>query len=98
MVMIEAMAMGCPVISFARGAAPEIIADGETGYLVNTIDEMVSAIPKIDAIDRAVVRKYVEEKFSSQVMSKNYVEIYKHVIRMQKQHVSALDTQTELSL
>lgn len=98
MVMIEAMAMGCPVISFARGAASEIIADGETGYLVNTIDEMVSAIPKIDAIDRAVVRKYVEEKFSSQVMAKNYVEIYKHVIRMQKQHVSALDTQPALSL
>ncbi|HET8842445.1 MAG TPA: glycosyltransferase family 4 protein, partial [Ktedonobacteraceae bacterium] len=41
MVMIEAMAMGCPVISFARGAAPEIVVDGETGFLVNNVEEMV---------------------------------------------------------
>jgi glycosyltransferase involved in cell wall biosynthesis len=98
MVMIEAMALGCPVISFARGAAPEIIADGETGYLVNAVDEMVSAIPKIDVIDRETVRKYVEENFSSQVMTKNYIEIYKQVIKMQKQNVSALDTSTSIKL
>ena len=82
MVMIEAMALGCPVISFARGAAPEIITEGETGYLVNTIDEMVSAIPKIDMIDREMVRKHVERNFSSQVMAKKYIVIYKKVIRM----------------
>jgi glycosyltransferase involved in cell wall biosynthesis len=93
MVMIEAMALGCPVISFARGAAPEIIAEGETGYLVNTIDEMVSAIPKIDMIDREMVRKYVERNFSSQVMAKKYVVIYKKVIRLQKQKVGALEIQ-----
>ena len=94
MVMIEAMALGCPVISFARGAASEIIADGETGFLVNTVDEMVSAIAKIDVIDREAVRKYVEQNFSSQVMAKNYVKIYKKVIQIQKQKVSALDTAT----
>lgn len=98
MVMIEAMALGCPVISFARGAAPEIIADGQTGYLVNTIDEMVSAIPKIDEIDREAVRKYVEERFSSQVMAKNYVEIYKQVIKMQKQRLKALNTPASIKL
>jgi glycosyltransferase involved in cell wall biosynthesis len=92
MVMIEAMALGCPVISFARGAAPEIVSDGETGYLVNTVDEMIYAIAKIDLIDRETVRKYFEQKFSSQAMANNYVEIYKKVIRMQKQKVSALDT------
>ena len=90
--MIEAMALGCPVISFARGAAPEIIAEGETGYLVKNVDAMVSAIAKIDLIDRETVRKYVEQNFSSQAMAKNYVEIYKKVIRMQKQKVSTRDT------
>jgi glycosyltransferase involved in cell wall biosynthesis len=65
MVMIESMAMGCPVISFARGAAPEIIVEGETGFLVNTVDEMASAIEKIDKIDRVLIRKYVEQNFSS---------------------------------
>src|SRR5205085_3135988 len=66
MVMIEAMALRCPVISFARGAAPEIIVDGETGFLVNSVDEMVSAIPRIDEIDREAVRKYVERNFSAE--------------------------------
>ena len=98
MVMIEAMALGCPVISFGRGAAPEIIAEGVTGYLVNTVDEMVSAIAKIDLIDRETVRKYIEQNFSSQVMAKNYVEIYKKVIKMQKQKVSALDTPSNIKV
>jgi hypothetical protein len=59
---------------------------------------MVSAIPKIDVIDRETVRKYVEENFSSQVMAKNYIEIYKQVIKLQKQNVSALDTSTSIKL
>jgi len=98
MVMIEAMALGCPVISFARGAAPEIITEGETGYLVKNVDAMVSAIAKIDLIDRETVRKYVEQNFSSQVMAKNYIKIYKKVIQIQKQKVSALDTATSRKL
>ncbi len=84
MVMIESMAMGCPVISFARGAAPEIVAEGETGFLVNNVDEMVSASKKINEIDRTAVRKYIEQNFSSQVMAKRYIEIYKKVIQEQK--------------
>ena len=98
MVMIEFMAMGCPVISFARGAASEIIADGETGFLVSTVDEMVSAIVKIDEIDRNAVRTYVEQNFSSQAMAKNYIEIYKKVIQLQKQKVTVLDTLTSMRL
>ena len=98
MVMIESMAMGCPVISFARGAASEIIANGETGFLVDTVDEMVSAIAKIDEIDRNAVRTYVEQNFSSQAMAKNYVEIYKKVIQLQKQKFTVLDTSTNIRL
>lgn len=98
MVMIESMALGCPVISFARGAAPEIITDGETGFLVNTVDEMVSAIANIDNIERGTVRKYIEENFSSQAMAKNYVKIYKQVIQISKQKVSALDPSPNIRL
>jgi glycosyltransferase involved in cell wall biosynthesis len=90
MVMIESMAMGCPVISFARGAAPEIVAEGETGFLVNNVDEMVSAIKEIDEIDRTAVRRYVEQNFSAQVMAKNYIVIYKKVI--QEQSAIIIDT------
>ena len=96
MVMIESMAMGCPVISFARGAASEIIVNDETGFLVDTVDDMASAIAKIDKIDRVAIRKYVEQNFSSQAMAKNYIEIYKKIIKKHK--VNASDTSTNIRL
>ena len=84
MVMIEAMAVGCPVISFARGAAPEIVVDGKTGFLVRNLGEMVQAIPRIDEIDREETRLHVEHNFSAQVMAEHYTQVYKKVIAMSK--------------
>jgi len=81
MVMIESMALGCPVISFARGAAPEIIVSGKTGFLVHDLDEMVACIPRIDEIDRDMTRRYVEEHFSAHVMAGQYIEIYEKLVR-----------------
>jgi glycogen synthase len=85
MVMIEAMALGCPVISFARGAAPELIVHRKTGFLVHDVKEMVRFIPRIDEIDRDVTRKHVEDNFSARVMAEKYVKIYKKVIEMAKE-------------
>ncbi len=79
MVMIEAMAMGCPVISFKRGAAPELIRDGETGFLVETLDEMVEAIPKLGEIEQKRTHQHVEEHFSARSMAQNYEKIYQQV-------------------
>jgi len=84
MVMIEAMALGCPVISFARGAAPEIVVHRKTGFLVHDVAEMVRFIPRIDEIDREVTRMHVERNFSARVMCKKYVKIYKNVINLAK--------------
>ncbi len=84
-VMIEAMALGCPVISFARGAAPEIVVHGSTGFLVQHLDEMVQCIPKIDEIDREIARLHVERHFSAQVMAQNYKHIYEKVIARSKE-------------
>ena len=81
MVMLEAMAMQCPVISFARGAAPEIVVDGQTGFLVKNVDEMVQAIPRIDEIDRDATRAHVEEHFSARTMAEKYTQMYKKVMR-----------------
>lgn len=80
MVMIEAMALGCPVISFARGAAPEIVVHRKTGFLVHDVEEMVSFIPRIDEIDRDATRTHVERNFSAAVMAEKYVKIYQKVI------------------
>jgi len=85
MVMIEAMSLGCPVISFARGAAPEIVAHNQTGFLVHDIDEMVQSIPLIDEIDRDMTRSHVEDHFSARIMAQKYLQIYEKVIAMRKQ-------------
>ncbi len=84
MVMVEAMALGCPVISFAQGAAPEIVADGKTGFLVQNLDEMVQSIPKIEQIDREATRLHVEGHFSTQVMAEKYTQVYEKVIAINK--------------
>ena len=80
LVMIEAMSVGCPVISFARGAAPEIIVHGKTGFLVHDVAEMVQFIPKIEKLARKAVRAHVERHFSVRVMANNYTKVYKRVI------------------
>lgn len=76
LVMAEAMACGTPVIAFNRGSVPEVVADGKTGFVVNTIDEMVEAIGKVDGISRADCRKHVEEKFSVEKMIEGYEKIF----------------------
>ena len=80
MVMIEAMALGCPVISFARGAAPELIVHGKTGFLARDVDEMARFIPRIDEIDRSAMRQHAEDHFSARVMAEKYMRIYQQVI------------------
>lgn len=76
LVMAEAQAVGTPVVSFNRGAAPELIVDGKTGFLVNTIDEMVEKMKAVDSIDRYACRKNIEDNFSVDTMVEGYVEAY----------------------
>ncbi|HSW97174.1 MAG TPA: glycosyltransferase family 4 protein [Candidatus Saccharimonadales bacterium] len=80
LVMAEAQATGTPVISFNRGAAPEVIIDGKTGFLVNTVNEMVEKMKTIESIDRKACRKNVEDIFSVPTMAKNYEEAYQTTI------------------
>jgi glycosyltransferase involved in cell wall biosynthesis len=68
------------VISFARGAAPELIVDGETGFLVPTLDEMVQCIPHLAEIDRKYIRTYVEQNFSARVMADHYLKVYDQLL------------------
>ncbi|MBU1119288.1 glycosyltransferase family 4 protein [Patescibacteria group bacterium] len=79
--LIEAMACGTPVIAFNRGAIPEIIAHGKTGYIVENVDEMVEAMGKVDAISREECRKHVEEKFSSKKMASAYENVYYSLVK-----------------
>lgn len=76
MVMIEAMACGTPVIAYNRGSVPEVIVDGKTGFIVDSVDGMVAAIKRIDEIDRSACRKHVEENFTVEKMVDGYERIY----------------------
>jgi glycosyltransferase involved in cell wall biosynthesis len=89
MVMIEAMAVGCPVIAFRRGAVPEIVIHGKSGFLVHDVNEMVQSIARIDELDREVVRAHVEQHFTSHIMAQRYTKVYKKVIASMPEKVLA---------
>ncbi len=78
--MVESMACGTPVISYNRGAAPELIKNGKNGFLVKNRKEMVKAIARVDTIKRKDCRKYVEERFSPNAAAKKHVELYQREI------------------
>ena len=83
LVMTEAMACGTPVVAFARGAAPEIVRHGETGFLVDEwdgVDGLVAAVLHVSAIDPASCRRHVEENFSPSSMVDRYVDVYEKVL------------------
>jgi glycosyltransferase involved in cell wall biosynthesis len=74
--MIEAMACGTPVLAFRCGSVPEIVEDGITGAIVDSIDEAIAALPAVVALDRKNVRRRFEQRFSATRMAKDYVGIY----------------------
>jgi glycosyltransferase involved in cell wall biosynthesis len=80
LVMIEAMACGTPVISYRWGSVPEVIEDGVSGFIVEGIDEAVEAVHRIDEIDRAVVRRAFEQRFTAEHMTNGYLKIYRKLI------------------
>jgi len=80
MVMVESMACGTPVISYNRGAASELIKNGNNGFLVKNRKEMVKAIARVDMIKRKDCRTYVEEKFSPKAAAKKHIAIYQKEI------------------
>jgi len=82
LVMPEAMACGTPVIAFSRGAAPEIIVDGKTGFLVDGVDEMVDAVCRLDRLDPKECRQHVQEHFDVPVMANGYLALYERIIEM----------------
>lgn len=78
--MTEAMACGVPVIARRSGSVPEIVLDGKTGFICDSVQEMVLASRRIDEIDRAFCRQYVEQRFSAQVMTDGYLAVYQQVL------------------
>lgn len=80
LVAIEAMAAGTPTISFRRGSLPEIIEDGKTGFLCDTIDEMIDAAGKIENINPLDCRKRVENMFTVSKVVDRYEQAYYSIL------------------
>ena len=85
LVIIEAMASGCPVVAFNRGSIPELIIDGTTGFVVTDLDEMLDAVQRIDTIDRAACRRYALEHFSAKRMTDGYELMYKKIVNKESE-------------
>lgn len=76
MVMLEALACGTPVLATPAGSAPEIVVDGEVGFLRSTQGGLVAALERIGDIDRAACRRHVQRHFSSEKMVASHVALY----------------------
>ena len=81
--MIEAMACGTPVLAFRCGSVPEIIDPGVTGLIVDSMDEAIRVMPQVLALDRRAVRQKFEQRFSASRMAKDYVQVYRSLIKQQ---------------
>lgn len=82
--VVESMACGTPVIAFDRGSMPELIEDGKTGFLVNTVDEAIEAVTHIKDIDRARCRRRVEQYFTVDRMVEKYIRVYETILEKKK--------------
>lgn len=85
LVMIEAMACGTPPIAISRGAAPEIIEDGVTGFLVRDANEMAGAIDSVDTIDPHRCRSHVVSCFSPTALADNYLALYERILATERE-------------
>jgi glycosyltransferase involved in cell wall biosynthesis len=79
LVAMEAMAAGTPVVAFPSGALSEIITHQQTGFLVNSAEEMAEAITEVESISPTTCRREAEQRFSSTRMFAQYLDLYRSV-------------------
>ena len=83
LVLAEANAAGVPVIAMDLGSCREVIRDGQTGFLVNNVDEAVLALKRLGEIDRNACRQRVQECFSVETMVKAYERVYRTIFDLE---------------
>jgi glycosyltransferase involved in cell wall biosynthesis len=98
MVMIEAMACGTPVIAFGRGAVPEVLTHGMNGFIVDNIEQAVSAVARIGEIDRAQCRRSFEQRFTAERMAADYLRVYEQLLAGTRAALTAPDTGADAQL
>jgi glycosyltransferase involved in cell wall biosynthesis len=80
LVMIESMACGTPVVAWPQGAVPEVVEEGVSGHVVDSVDAAVAAVENLASFDRAAVRNCFERRFTSEQMAEGYLEVYRRLL------------------
>jgi glycosyltransferase involved in cell wall biosynthesis len=80
LVMIEAMACGTPVIAWRHGSVPEVIDDAVSGFVVDSLDDAIAAVGKVDDFDRAACRRAFEKRFAVERMARDYLRVYRRLL------------------
>ena len=80
LVMIEAMSCGTPVVAFRQGSVPEIVDEGVSGYIVDSVDDALPAVQAAAALDRRACRARFEQRFTAARMASAYLEVYRRLI------------------
>ena len=91
LVMIEAMACGTPVVAFRCGSTPEIIEDGATGFLVDTLDQAIAAAELAHTLDREAIRARFDLRFSATAMARRYLDVYGDLLARRPYAAHVLD-------
>lgn len=84
LVMIEAMAVGTPVIAWRNGSVPEVISDGISGAIVESVDDAVKAVSTLGACSRKAVRQYFETRFTAMRMATDYLSAYSELVSVER--------------
>jgi glycosyltransferase involved in cell wall biosynthesis len=79
LVMIEAMACGTPVVAWRNGSVPEVIEDGVTGFVVDSVEEAVAAVGRVGGLHRRNCRAVFEQRYDAARMARDYLEVYRRV-------------------
>jgi glycosyltransferase involved in cell wall biosynthesis len=85
LVMIEAMAAGTPVIAWKNGSTPEVIDHGQSGFLVESIDEAIAAVGLCDTLPRERVRECFDRRFTARHMAQAYLDLFHSAIRAREE-------------
>jgi len=79
LVMIEALACGTPVIGYRMGSVSEILENGITGYIVDSMDQAIEAVQRVGSLSRNMCREVFEKRFSARGMCLNYLNVYQRL-------------------
>jgi glycosyltransferase involved in cell wall biosynthesis len=96
--MIEAMACGTPTIAFDRGSVREVLTEGVSGCIVNSISEAVAAVHRVSTLSRAACRREFERRFTASRMADDYVTLYESLLDANNLALPAPEVDSSLAM